>query len=106
MAGIIGKKIGMTSVYDADGKNIACTVILAGPCVITQIKTQELDGYEAVQVAFDDKREKTTTKPLRGHFQKAGVSPKAKIVEFDALPLELLWVLLSVQRQSLQKAIK
>ncbi|SFE23293.1 LSU ribosomal protein L3P [Thermophagus xiamenensis] len=71
----------MTSVFSADGKNIPCTVIEAGPCVVTQIKTKEVDGYEAVQLAFDDKKEKNTTKPMLGHFKKAGVSPKAKLVE-------------------------
>jgi large subunit ribosomal protein L3 len=81
MPGLIGKKIGMTSVFSADGKNIPCTVIEAGPCVVTQIKTKEVDGYEAVQLAFDDKKEKNTTKPMLGHFKKAGVSPKAKLVE-------------------------
>jgi large subunit ribosomal protein L3 len=86
MAGIIGKKIGMTSVYDADGKNLACTVIQAGPCVVTQIKTTEIDGYEAIQLAFDDRKEKNTPNPLKGHFKKAGTTPKAKLVEFDTLP--------------------
>lgn len=82
MSGIIGKKIGMTSIYDADGKNIPCTVIEAGPCVVTQVKTKEKDGYEAIQVAFDDKSDKHTTKALKGHFAKAGVSPKKMIAEF------------------------
>lgn len=83
MPGIIGKKVGMTSVYSAAGKNIPCTVIEAGPCVVTQIKTVEKDGYAAVQIAFGDKKEKNTSKPLQGHFKKAGVSPKRKLVEFD-----------------------
>jgi large subunit ribosomal protein L3 len=78
MPGLIGKKIGMTSVFSADGKNVPCTVIEAGPCVVTQVKTLENDGYEAVQLAFDDKKEKNTTKPMIGHFQKAGVTPKRK----------------------------
>ena len=82
MSGIIGKKIGMTSIYDADGKNIPCTVIEAGPCVVTQVKTKENDGYDAIQVAFDDKSDKHTTKALKGHFAKAGVSPKKMITEF------------------------
>lgn len=82
MPGLIGKKIGMTSVFSAEGQNIPCTVIEAGPCVVTQVKKMETDGYEAVQLAFDEKREKSTTKPLKGHFQKAGISPKAKLVEF------------------------
>ncbi len=70
MPGLIGKKIGMTSVFSADGKNIPCTVIEAGPCVVTQVKTVETDGYDAIQLAFDEKREKSTTKPLKGHFEK------------------------------------
>ena len=82
MPGLIGKKIGMTSVFSAEGQNIPCTVIEAGPCVVTQIKKLDTDGYEAVQLAFDEKREKSTTKPMKGHFQKAGVTPKAKLVEF------------------------
>lgn len=82
MPGLIGKKIGMTSVFSADGKNVPCTVIEAGPCVVTQVKTVETDGYEAVQLAFDEKREKSTTQPLAGHFKKAGVTPKRKVVEF------------------------
>lgn len=89
MSGIIGKKVGMTSVYDAVGNYISCTVIEAGPCVITQIKTVETDGYKAVQLAFDDKKEKSTTKPLLGHFKKAGVSPKRKLVEFKGFENEL-----------------
>jgi len=81
MKGIIGKKVGMTSVFD-DGKHTAVTVIEAGPCVVTQIKTQENDGYSAVQLAFDDKKEKQTPKALQGHFKKAGTTPKRKVVEF------------------------
>ncbi len=83
MPGLIGKKIGMTSVFSAEGKNVPCTVIEAGPCVVTQVKTVDQDGYEAVQLAFDDKREKSTSKPMMGHFQKAGITPKAKLVEFS-----------------------
>jgi large subunit ribosomal protein L3 len=82
MPGLIGKKIGMTSVFSAEGKNVPCTVIEAGPCVVTQVKTAETDGYAAVQLAFDEKHEKSTTKPQQGHFQKAGTTPKAKLVEF------------------------
>lgn len=82
MPGLIGKKIGMTSVFSAEGKNIPCTVIEAGPCVVTQVKKLETDGYEAVQLAFDEKREKSTSKPMKGHFHKAGVTPKTKLVEF------------------------
>jgi large subunit ribosomal protein L3 len=81
MKGIIGKKVGMTSVFD-NGRSEAVTVIEAGPCVITQIKTVENDGYYATQLAFDDKKEKQTPKPLQGHFKKAGTTPKRKLVEF------------------------
>lgn len=83
MSGLIGKKIGMTSVYDANGKNIPVTVIEAGPCVVTQIRTMEVDGYEAIQMAFDEKKEKHTTNALKGHFAKAGTTPKKKIAEFS-----------------------
>ena len=82
MPGLIGKKIGMTSVFGADGKNLPCTVIEAGPCVVTQVKTVENDGYEAVQLGFQDKKEKHTTKPELGHFKKAGSTPKRHLVEF------------------------
>lgn len=82
MSGLIGKKIGMTSMFDASGKNIPCTVIQAGPCVITQIKTQDKDGYEAIQLAFDDKKEKNTSKALQGHFAKAKTTPKRMLAEF------------------------
>lgn len=82
MSGLIGKKIGMTSIYDADGKNIPCTVIEAGPCVVTQVRSKEKDGYEAIQLAFDDKKEKHTNKAEKGHFQKAGITPKKVIAEF------------------------
>jgi len=82
MSGIIGKKIGMTSVYDANGKNLPCTVIEAGPCYVTQIRTKEVDGYDAIQLAYDEKKEKHTTKAAMGHFAKAGITPKRKLVEF------------------------
>jgi len=82
MAGIIGKKVGMTSIYSAEGKSIPCTVIEAGPCVVTQIKTIEIDGYNAVQVGFGEKKDKHTTKALQGHFKKAGTTPKRKVMEF------------------------
>ena len=82
MQGLIGKKIGMTSVFAADGKNVPCTVIEVGPCVVTQIKTHENDWYEAVQVAFDDKKEKNTPRPMLGHFKKANTTPKREIAEF------------------------
>jgi large subunit ribosomal protein L3 len=82
MSGLIGKKIGMTSIYDENGKNIPCTVIQAGPCVVTQVRTNEVDGYEAVQLGFDDKAEKQSNKALNGHFKKAGTSAKRRVVEF------------------------
>ena len=82
MAGIIGKKIGMTSVFSVEGKNVPCTVIEAGPCVITQVKTEETDGYEALQLAYGDIKEKNVTKAEFGHFKKAGVTPRKKVVEF------------------------
>lgn len=82
MSGLIGKKIGMTSIYDANGKNIPCTVIEAGPCVVTQIRTQEKEGYDAIQLAFEEKKEKHTTKAERGHFAKAGITPKKVVAEF------------------------
>ena len=84
MPGLIGKKIGMTSVFGADGKNIPCTVIEAGPCVVTQIRTVEKDGYAAVQLAYDETTEKHASKALKGHFEKAGTTPKRKLVEFKA----------------------
>jgi large subunit ribosomal protein L3 len=83
MAGIIGKKVGMTSIFDAEGRNIPCTVVEAGPCVVTQVKTVEKDGYSAIQLAFGEKKEKNTPAPMVGHFQKAGTTPKRKLVEFD-----------------------
>jgi large subunit ribosomal protein L3 len=82
MPGLIGKKIGMTSVFGADGKNLPCTVIEVGPCVVTQVKTVEKDGYEAVQLGFQEKKEKHTPKPEQGHFKKAGVTPKRHLAEF------------------------
>ena len=82
MPGIIGRKVGMTSVFGADGQNLAVTVIEAGPCVVTQVKNQEKDGYKALQLAFGDKKEKNTSKSLQGHFKKANTSPKRAIVEF------------------------
>ena len=84
MPGLIGKKIGMTSVFSADGKNIPCTVIEAGPCVVTQVRTVEKDGYAAVQLAYDEMSEKHASAPLKGHFEKAGTTPKRKLVEFPA----------------------
>ena len=82
MLGILGKKIGMTSIFLPDGKNVACTVIETGPCVVTQVKTKETDGYNSVQLAFDDKKEKNTTKAELGHFKKANTTPKRNVVEF------------------------
>ena len=82
MPGLLGKKIGMTSVFSADGKNTPCTVIEVGPCVVTQVKNIEKDGYEALQLGFQDKKDKHTTKPMAGHFKKAGVTPKRHLVEF------------------------
>lgn len=84
MPGLIGKKIGMTSVFGADGKNIPCTVVEAGPCVVTQLRTVETDGYTAVQLAYDETTEKHTSAPLMGHFKKAGVAPMRKLVEFKS----------------------
>ena len=89
MSGLIGKKIGMTSVFSAEGKNIPCTVIEAGPCVVTQVKTVEKDGYAAVQLAYDDKKEKHTSKPMMGHFAKANTTPKRKIAEFKSFENEM-----------------
>lgn len=83
MSGIIGKKVGMTSVFDANGKSIPCTVIEAGPCVVTQVRTLEKDGYEAIQLGYDDKKEKNTSKALRGHFEKANTTPKRVLIEFS-----------------------
>ncbi len=88
MPGIIGKKIGMTSVFGQDGANIACTVIQAGPCVVTQVKSNETDGYRAVQLAFGEKKEKNTTKAAIGHFKKANTTPKRFMVEFRDLRKE------------------
>lgn len=81
MSGLIGKKIGMTSIFDENGKNIPCTVIEVGPCVVTQVRTKEVDGYEALQLGFDDKAEKNAIKAELGHFKKAGTSAKKKVVE-------------------------
>ena len=82
MSGLIGKKIGMTSIYDAEGRNIPCTVIQAGPCVVTQVKTEETDGYAALQLAFEDKKEKHVSAAANGHFKKAQTAPKTKVAEF------------------------
>ncbi|MBD8348663.1 MULTISPECIES: 50S ribosomal protein L3 [unclassified Dysgonomonas] len=82
MPGLLGKKIGMTSVFSVEGKNVPCTVIEVGPCVVTQVKTADKDGYEAVQLGFVDAKDKHTSKPLQGHFKKAGVTPKRHLAEF------------------------
>jgi len=81
MPGLVGKKVGMTSIFDENGANVPCTVLEVGPCVVTQVKTEETDGYKALQIAFDEKKEKNTTAALKGHFKKAGTTPKRKVVE-------------------------
>ncbi len=88
LPGLIGKKVGMTSVFSVEGKSIPCTVIECGPCVVTQVKTVETDGYSALQLGFDEKKEKHTTKPLSGHFKKAGTTPKRKLIEFTGFAEE------------------
>ncbi|MDC3220442.1 50S ribosomal protein L3 [Flavobacteriales bacterium] len=85
MSGLLGKKIGMTSLFDAEGKNIPCTVIEAGPCVVTQLKTEETDGYTAMQLGFGEKKEKNTPAPEQGHFKKAGTTPKKFVREFESI---------------------
>ena len=89
MPGLLGKKIGMMSVFGADGKNIPCTVIEAGPCAVTQVKTVENDGYAAVQLGFQDQKESRVNKPLAGHFKAAGVTPKRHLAEFKDFDAEL-----------------
>ena len=89
MSGLIGKKIGMTSIFDENGKNMPCTVIEVGPCVVTQVRTEEVDGYDAVQLGFDDKADKNATKAAIGHFKKAGTAVKRKVVEFQGFEEEL-----------------
>jgi large subunit ribosomal protein L3 len=88
MSGIIGRKVGMTSIFSANGQNVACTLIEAGPCVVTQVKNVETDGYNAVQLGFGERKEKNTPKPLMGHFKKAGTTPKRKVVEFRDFRVE------------------
>ncbi len=88
MPGLIGKKVGMTSLYSAEGKNIPCTVIEAGPCVVTQVKTAEKDGYDALQIAYGEKKEKNVSAPLKGHFKKAKTTPKQMLVEFKGFEEE------------------
>lgn len=82
MSGLIGRKIGMTSLFDENGKNLPCTVLEVGPCVVTQVKSEEVDGYKALQLGFEEKKDKQTTKALTGHFKKAGTAPKKKVMEF------------------------
>ena len=89
MPGLLGKKIGMTSVFSAEGKNVPCTVIEAGPCVVTQVKSVEKDGYAAVQLGFQEAKAKNTTKPMEGHFKKAGTTPKRHLTEFTDFDKEL-----------------
>jgi len=89
MPGLIGKKVGMTSIYSAAGKNIPCTIIEAGPCVVTQVKTKEKDGYSAVQIGFGERREKSTSKPMMGHFKKASTTPKVKLMEVPSFNKEV-----------------
>jgi len=89
MPGLIGKKIGMTSTYDADGKNVSCTIIQAGPCVVTQVKTEAKDGYRAIQLGFGDRKEKNTPAPLKGHFKKAKTTPKQRLAEFSGYEEDL-----------------
>ena len=88
MSGLIGKKIGMTSIFDENGKNLPCTVIQAGPCVVTQVRTQDLDGYDALQLGFDEKSAKKSNKAAQGHFKKANTSIKRKLVEFKGFESE------------------
>jgi len=88
MSGIIGKKVGMTSIFSADGQSVACTLIEAGPCVITQVKNEDTDGYTAVQLAYGERKDKNTPKALKGHFNRASTSPKKKLVEFRDFRVE------------------
>ena len=88
MSGLIGKKIGMTSIYDANGKNLPCTVIEAGPCVVTQVRTKDKEGYDSIQLAYEDKKEKHTTSAMKGHFAKAGITPKKIIAEFTRFEVD------------------
>ena len=88
MSGLIGKKIGMTSIFDDSGMNVPCTVIEAGPCIVTQVRTDEIDGYNALQLGFDDKAEKNAVKAEKGHFKKAGSTVKRKVIEFQGYDKE------------------
>ena len=89
MIGLIGKKIGMTTFFTEEGKSVPCTLIQAGPCVVTQVKTEDEDGYSAVQIGYGDKKEKNTTKALKGHFKKSSTSPKIKLTELRDCPVEV-----------------
>ena len=89
MSGLIGKKIGMTSLFESNGKNIPCTVLEVGPCVVTQVRTNKIDGYEAIQLGFDEKAEKKVSKSDKGHFSKANVKSKNKLFEFRNFDQEL-----------------
>ena len=100
MPGLIGKKIGMTSVFSADGRNVPCTVIEVGPCVVTQVKTADKDGYEALQLGFEEQKEKHLTQPELGHFRRAGVTPKRHLAEFKGLATNTLWAIPSVPTSS------
>ena len=89
MSGLIGKKIGMTSIFDEKGKNIPCTILELGPCIVSQIKTKEKDGYKSYQLSYDDKSEKQSVKPEKGHFKKTNTVPKKKILEFKGFEEDL-----------------
>lgn len=88
MSGIIGKKVGMTTIFNAEGQAVPCTLIEAGPCVVTQVRTEDKDGYKAIQLGYGDKKEKNTSRPLVGHFKKAGTTPKRKLIEFKEFEKE------------------
>lgn len=88
MSGIIGKKVGMTTIFNAEGQAVPCTLIEAGPCVVTQVRTEEKDGYKAIQLGYGEKKEKNTSRPLVGHFKKAGTTPKRKLIEFKEFEKE------------------
>jgi len=89
MPGLLGKKIGMTSTFNADGKNIPCTIVQAGPCVVTQVKTEDKDGYSAIQLGFGERKEKNTPAPMKGHFKKAKTTPKSRLVEFKNFEIDV-----------------
>jgi large subunit ribosomal protein L3 len=88
MSGIIGKKVGMTTIFNSEGQAVPCTLIEAGPCVVTQVRTEDKDGYKAIQLGYGDKKEKNTSRPLVGHFKKAGTTPKRKLIEFKEFEKE------------------